>query len=113
MSALVRALKPFHVSLRGAPEGLPFIFDERSLRNGLNFTFDTDIGPIDLLGDAGGIFFDDLWAHATPFSVNELPVYLASIDDLLIMKRAANREKDKIHIKELEALKKLKEAEGL
>jgi len=34
-------------------------------------------------------------------------VRVASIDDLLSMKRAANRAKDQNHILELEALKKL------
>ena len=35
---LVAALHPHQPYLRGAPEGLPFQWDERTIRNGLNFT---------------------------------------------------------------------------
>jgi len=45
-------LKP---RLRGTPPDLPFLWDARTLRAGLNFTLDTDLGPIDLLGEVSGI----------------------------------------------------------
>ena len=35
---LAAALQPQQPYLRGAPEGLPFRWDERTIRNGLNFT---------------------------------------------------------------------------
>jgi hypothetical protein len=38
---LVTALAPFHPYLRGAPPGLPFVWDRRTVMNGLNFTLDT------------------------------------------------------------------------
>jgi hypothetical protein len=34
---LVTAIRPFSPTLRGAPEGLPFVWDERTIRAGLNF----------------------------------------------------------------------------
>ena len=34
---LVEALKPLHPYLRGAPPGLPFVFDEKTVRNGFKF----------------------------------------------------------------------------
>lgn len=52
---LVEALCPFHVRLRGAPEGLPFRFDAETLVRGLNFTLITDLGNIDLLGEVAGL----------------------------------------------------------
>jgi predicted nucleotidyltransferase len=42
------------------------------------------------------------------FSVNGIEVRVASIDDLIAMKRAANRPKDREHILELAALKAAK-----
>ncbi len=44
MSRIVAALKPLAPTLRGAPPELPFVFDERTLKNGLNFTFETTLG---------------------------------------------------------------------
>jgi hypothetical protein len=41
--------------LRGAPADLPFILDEETLRRGLDFTFSTDIGSLDLLGEMSGV----------------------------------------------------------
>ena len=47
---LAAALKELHPTLRGAPPDLPFRLDGRSLALGCNFTFNTDVGPLDLLG---------------------------------------------------------------
>jgi hypothetical protein len=51
---LAAALRPHRPYLRGAPEGLPFIWDERTVQNGLNFTLTTSFGDLDLLGEAAG-----------------------------------------------------------
>src|SRR5256885_16723870 len=51
---LVEALRPFSPYLRGAPRGLPFTWDERTVRMGLNFTLDTSLGDVDVLGEATG-----------------------------------------------------------
>src|SRR6266571_3663750 len=55
LERLARVLAPFHPGLRGAPSGIPFIWDGHTLRNGLNFTLSTDLGDIDLLGEIAGI----------------------------------------------------------
>ena len=46
---LANGLKSVNARLRNAPEGLPFILDAETLHRGLNFTFATDIGDLDLL----------------------------------------------------------------
>lgn len=52
------ALAPHRPYLRGAP---PFVLDERTLKQGLNFTLTTDLGDLDLLGEiAGGGGYDVL-----------------------------------------------------
>jgi hypothetical protein len=48
---LVETLKPHTPYLRGAPEGLPFVLDEKTVRMGLNFTLTTALGDLDLLGE--------------------------------------------------------------
>ena len=64
LTNLARALHPYHPYLRGAPPGLPFTFDEATLKNGLNFTLDTALGDVDLLGEVvGGGNFEQLLPH--------------------------------------------------
>lgn len=55
LARLAGALQSVHARLRNAPEGLPFILDSETLKRGLNFTFTTDIGDLDLLGEVRGI----------------------------------------------------------
>jgi hypothetical protein len=52
---LVRALAPLRPCLRGADPGLPFVFDVRAVRNGMNFTLSTDAYDLDLLGEVAGV----------------------------------------------------------
>src|SRR5215510_4884411 len=55
LKRLTQALQSVHARLRNAPEGLPFILDHETLKRGLNFTFTTDIGDLDLLGEVRGL----------------------------------------------------------
>ena len=55
--------------------------------------------------------FEGLWERAVPMDLGGFIVRVASLDDLIAMKRAANRPKDQAHIRELLALKKLIETE--
>lgn len=62
---LVEALRPWHAYLRGAPPGLPFRWDEATVRAGLNFTLTTRIGDLDLLGEvAGGGTYEQLLPYS-------------------------------------------------
>ena len=53
-AALVRALATHAPRLRGAPEGIPFFWDERTLKDVSNVTLETDWGAVDLLGYVTG-----------------------------------------------------------
>ena len=50
MARLVKAIAPLSPYLRGAPPGLPFLWDAETLAHGLNFTLTTSFGELDLLG---------------------------------------------------------------
>jgi predicted nucleotidyltransferase len=96
MKRLVEALGELDVRLRGAPPELEFILDQRTIENGANFTFITPHGDLDVLGDVAGIKdFDALERNAIVREVGDIPIKVASIDDLIAMKRAANRPKDR------------------
>ena len=102
---LVEALRDVHPRLRGAPEGLPFLFDAETLRAGLNFTFRTDAGDIDLLGEiTGGGLFEDLLPHTIEVELFGLTCLCVTLPKLIAMKRAAGRRKDNDALAELEVL---------
>ena len=106
IARLVKALAPFGPVPRNWPEGLRFIFDETSLRNGTNFTFTTSIGDLDLLGEVKGIGdYKDALASSVGYELFGVSVRAFSLDALIISKTAADRPKDHLVLPELLALK--------
>jgi len=101
VAALAR-LKPY---LRGAPRGLPFIWDRTTLERGLNFTLVTSVGEIDLLGEIpGGGQFEDLLPGAIELRVFQTRCLCLSLPQLIRAKRASGRPKDFEALAELEAI---------
>jgi hypothetical protein len=106
---LVQALRTLNARLRvGIEQGmdLPFQLDAATLRPGDPFTFVTDLGDFDILATPSGTSgFDDLERGATTIELGDLAVRVASLDDLIRMKRASRRTKDLLHIEHLAALR--------
>ena len=106
LDRLAAALHEVHATLRGIDEDVPFVLDARTLRNGDSFTFDTDFGPFDILATPSGTRgYDDLSASATPYDIGGVTVDVVALDDLIRMKRAAGRTKDRLAVEELIALR--------
>jgi len=102
---LTQTLVPLRPSLRGAIAGLPLVFDERTLRNGLNFTLTTTIGDLDLLGEIpGGGSYDALVGSSTETAAFGVRFRVLNLEKLIEVKRAAGRPKDFEAIAELEAI---------
>jgi hypothetical protein len=102
---LAQALAPFHPRLRGLPEGLPFIWDESTLRNGTVFTLVTDLGDIDLLDEVSGLgSFGEVRAGSYVTEAFGRTVWTLDLKSLIKAKRAAGRNKDLTVIPELESL---------
>lgn len=107
LERLAAALGSIHARLRGADADVPFSLDARTLAAGDHFTFITDLGDLDCLGNpAGTLGYDDLVKGAIEVNLDDLVVAVASIDDLIRMKRAAGRPRD---LAELEILGALRE----
>jgi hypothetical protein len=105
LARVVQALRSVNARLRGVPENLPFILDEETLQKGLNFTFSTDIGSLDLLGEVSGVggFREAIEkAEVRDFFGNDFPIL--SLPKLIAAKRAAGRPKDLNTLPELEAI---------
>jgi predicted nucleotidyltransferase len=114
VESLVTAIRPFRPTLRGAPEGLPFVWDERTIRSGLNFTLSTSLGALDLLGEvAGGGRYENLEKDTETIHVFGVDCLCVSLDALIRLKRAAGRRKDLEAIAELEAIREEREKTGL
>lgn len=103
---LAAALSAIHAWPRGMDRELPFLLDARTLRNGDTFTFDTDFGALDVLGTPSGTSgYADLVAGSTPVDLGGFEVQLVALDDLIRMKRAAARPKDRVEVEILLALR--------
>jgi len=105
LKRLADALQSVHARLRNAPAGLPFILDSETLKRGLNFTFTTDIGDIDLLGEVRGVGnYEDVIAGSVTADLFGYRFAVIDIGKLIVAKRAAGRPKDLIALPELEAI---------
>lgn len=101
IARLVAALDEIGVRLRGAPPDLPFVLDARTIENGVNFTFETPHGDLDILGGAAGMpSYESLKSASVEREVSGHLVRVASIDHLIAMKKAAGRTKDKLMVEE-------------
>lgn len=106
LERLVKALAPYSPYLRGAPPGLPFQWNERTLRSGLNFTLTTTIGDIDLLGEiVGGGKYEDLLGDTISLNLYGFSCACLNLNKLIEVKRAAGRPRDLEAIAELEAIR--------
>ena len=105
LERIVLALAPHKPYPRGAPDGLPFRWDRRTLELGTNFTLRTDFGYVDLLGEitAGGMF-EELLKHAIRLDIHGSCLCLDLVE-LIRVKRAAGRAKDFEAVAELDALR--------
>ena len=102
---LVAALQPYQPYLRGAPPGLPFLWDERTVQAGLNFTLTTNLGDLDLLGEVtGGGTYDQLLPFAMELDAFGVMCPFVNLEKLIQLKRAAGRPKDLDAVAELQAL---------
>ena len=102
---LVASLEPLRPYLRGAPPGLPFRFDAATVERGLNFTLDTTLGALDLLGEvAGGGRYQDLLQKSQSIRLFGYECRCVTLEALIVLKRAAGRPKDLEILAELESL---------
>ena len=102
LAHLATALEEIHPTLRGAPPDLPFRLDAQSLALGAHFDFNTDLGPLDLLGwvEPFGTF-DELIGRAEMIDLETCCVPVIHLDDSIAIKRHINRSKDQVTLLQL------------
>lgn len=105
LARLANALQSVQARLRNVPQGIPFLLDAETLKRGLNFTFTTDIGDLDLLGEVRGVGqYDDVRRDSLIVELFGYRFDVIDIGKLIAAKRAAGRPKDLIALPELEAI---------
>jgi predicted nucleotidyltransferase len=101
---LASALRPFHPKLRGLPEGVPNVVDDRTFQMGANFTLDLEGEDLDLLAEMSGIGgYDDVAPTVIELEVEGRRVQVLPLERLIATKRAAGRAKDLAMLPLLEA----------
>jgi hypothetical protein len=109
LDALGDVLVALGARLKGVDERLPFTPDARTLRRIDVLTMVTDLGELDVLArPAGSPGYEALRRNAERFDIDGVAVLVASIEDLIAMKRAAGRTKDLAAVEELELIRRLR-----
>lgn len=109
LDALGGVLVALKARLRGIPEDVLFVPDGRALRQTQILCLTTPVGDIDLLASPEGApTYRTLSRRADIMELAGLSVRIASVDDMLAMKRAAGRPQDLTDIESLEAARRRK-----
>jgi hypothetical protein len=105
LEALARTLQRLDAKLAGADAHLLGIsLDVESLAAGGNFTLDTRAGGFDVMQDVpGAAAYDELRRRALVVDAYGTRIPTASRTDLIAMKRASGRDKDRADIVSLTA----------
>ena len=107
LDTLGGVLVALEARLRGIPETVPFVPDGRTLRQTQIMCLTTPVGDIDLLVDPDGAPpYNTLSRRADVMDLGGHGVRIASIEDMLSMKRAAGRPQDVVDIESLESARR-------
>ena len=113
LDRLGRVLVSLDARLRGITDDVPLVPDGRTLKRTRVLTLETPIGLIDLLAQPDGApDYERLRERATREVIGGVEVRVASLDDLIAMKKAAGRPKDLVAVEELEAIQRLQRERG-
>jgi predicted nucleotidyltransferase len=108
LDALGSVLVGLKARLRGIPEALPFVPDGHTLRQTQILCLTTPAGDIDLLVNPHGApDYETLRERSSAMELSGRSVRVASIEDMLSMKRAAGRPQDLVDIESLEVAREL------
>ncbi len=116
---LVRALAPLHPFLRVArlsdeeARALPFVWDERTVRDSPNLTLQTDAGPVDLLTSVPGVGdYAAVRSAAVTLDWRGIQAMVLDLPALVAGKRATGRAKDLLALPQIEATLRLRNKDG-
>jgi hypothetical protein len=109
LARLSAALTDLNARIRvdGIAEGLPFSHDATSLAHMTTLNLITRFGDLDIAFDPAGVTDYSQWENgATLATVLGVPVQVASLDDIIQSKEAADRDKDRLQLPVLRELQR-------
>jgi len=105
---LALAMNDLHARAAGSPSDVAEVVEEGALPNGDFFTFRTDHGFVHCLRySAGTKGYAELLGRAERMEIDGVEIDVASLADLIRMKEASNRSKDRFLLEALRAMQKL------
>jgi predicted nucleotidyltransferase len=112
LEALGNALLDLEARLWDVADEVPFVPDAATLRRVALLTLGTKAGKLDVMSrPSGAAPYAALRSRAERLSVGKFSVLVASLEDLIEMKRKAGRPKDVADVVELEAISRLRRRE--
>lgn len=109
LERLAAALQELHPTLRGAPADLPFQLDAQALVFGNNYTLNTSIGPVDLLGWVEPLgSFEALLPKCEHYTIGNLTIRTIGLEDLITIKHHIGRSKDRESLLQLLAIQSVR-----
>lgn len=107
VEALGDVLVGLGASLRGIEEDIPFVADADTLARVQLLTLETPFGGLDVMTRPGGSpGYETLRRRSARFDLGGVAVRVASLEDLIAMKRAGGRPKDLSAVADLEAIRR-------
>lgn len=113
LDRLGMVLTSLKARLRGVEEDVPFIPDVRTLRHTQILTLTTPDGNLDLLVKPDGSpSYATLRTRASQVDLGGFAVRIASVDDMISMKRASARAQDLVDLESLEIARRRQRSSG-
>lgn len=110
---IVRALAPLNPRPGRLAPGAAWVWDKFCIRAPWSI-YNTDAGRVDLIIRLPGVdSFDGLFARSEEHEFFGHPLRIASIDDLVAMKKTADRDRDRDDVNQLLAIQRLQAEESV
>ena len=110
MQEALIALNPVH---RMTPNKLKLELTEEKCKSLKNLYLHTDLGQLDCIGYVAGVGgFEKVKQSSRTITVDDVEYLVLDVDALIESKKALNREKDRLTINQLEAMKKKAKNDG-
>lgn len=107
--ALQKALSDLQPVHRMVPGRKPLALTLSNAGEFKNLYLDTDLGPIDCLGEIQGLGGYDQVLHASvPIEIEGRQLRILTIDALIVAKEAMNRARDREAVRQLKAVRRLR-----